>query len=275
MITRYLLPRICLVGSLTLGLAACGELPEGEGEDIELSQLQGLDVPADYAGGREVRNKGTLTVGRTKTAIMTGRDYYHGFVLTASRGQTIGLRGFGVAAGMMFVALYGPQKADGSWGTQLAKRWYYRDYKIPVLEHVTTNAGKYLAVVAMPQRAGDASYALTACDGECTANVCLEWVNGAFEAYAALNVQNRTEANFIEGGFRAELAQSLVIRTGSCGSQSRACTRERKPVCASVAGTRVAPQTMQNLCLAKGLLYDAIGDKFGPKVLTATAGACQ
>ena len=48
MLTRHLLPRICLVGSLTLGLAACGELPEGEGEDIELSQLQGLDVPADY-----------------------------------------------------------------------------------------------------------------------------------------------------------------------------------------------------------------------------------
>ena len=167
-----------------------------------------------------------------------------------------------------------PALAMGAWSTERDTGTEELLLTMP-LSLFDALLGKYLAVVAMPQRAGDASYALTACDGECTANVCLEWVNGAFEAYAALNVLNRTEANFIEGGFRAELAQSLVIRTGSCGSQSRACTRERKPVCASVAGTRVAPQTMQNLCLAKGLLYDASGDKLGPRVLTATAGACQ
>ena len=108
--------------AMTTFVPACGTMDDSNDADVELSQLGGLDLPADYAGGRYVHNLGALAVGGSMAATMSGRDLYHGYTVTARRGETIRLRGL-TSMYMALVAIYGPQAADGSWGPQVAKKW--------------------------------------------------------------------------------------------------------------------------------------------------------
>ena len=250
---------------------ACGTLDDQEPGDIELSQLGGLELPADYAGGKFVRVKGTLTAGGTKSGTMTGRDLYHGYTVTARRGATIYLRGI-TDRYMGLVAIYGPQAADGSWGPQLNKKWSWRpaERKIPTVSQAVTKGGKYLAVLGIPQRdlETDGKYVLSACDGDCVAGACLERTTPETNNYGAINLLNRAEAQNI-------LGPNDTVRTGSCGSQPRSCPRTRAPVCGNLPPVNHnAATTYANLCLAQVAQRDAMADSLAPLNLYAQPGAC-
>ncbi len=266
------LASICLALSVAAGAASCGDVSDDTEAPIELSQLDGLDVPADYAGGVYVKMKGTLTLSRAKSGVLTGREKYHGFTYTAKRGETLRVRGVAQPY-MTLVSVYGPQTADGKWGSQLQKRWLYRplERKQSIIEYKTTKAGKYLVVMGVSNMdsAGESHYALTLCNGECAATTCVDF--SVVEAnYNAVNFVNRAEADVAIVNYAPT---STTVRSGSCGSQSRACTRERAPVCASIPG---GPRDVDysNLCLAKVAFHDYMADDLGPKALYAPKGAC-
>ncbi len=245
--------------------ASCGDASDEAGEDISLDSL-GIDVPADYAGGRFVRVKGTLTKGAAKKGSMTGRDLYHGYTLTASRGQSLELRG--LSGNMGLTALYGPQKADGTWGSELVKRWHFRagDRTVPVVPYKAEKAGKYLVVIGLPQRdvTTPSPYAVTFCNGTCKADTCVEQAN-----------ENGANAHNFINAIEAEVAGAIpsTIAAGSCGEQPRSCPSTTRRVCARIIGA-AEPTTYSNICKARVALRDALGDKLALKMLFAEPGAC-
>ena len=253
----------------------CGELGDGtDAEGFELAQVEGLDGPADYAGGNYVKVKGALTVGKTKIGALTGRDVYHGYTLVAKKGDVIRLRGLG-AGGMGLTALYGPKTASGSWGSQIIKRWHYRamERSVPIAEHTVTKAGTYLAVYGVPGRNNDPGYdigyALTACKGECEAAACFEFEIPENGLYRFVNMVSRAEADLLVG----PPGTGSSARTGSCGSQPTSCPRTRAPVCGRASGRR-GEETYSNVCLAKVALRELMGSDIGPAQLVAERGAC-
>lgn len=267
--------------AITAFLPACGTMEdESDGPDIAITKLDGLDAPADSAGGHFVRNKGTLTVGGSKSGALTGHDVYHGYTIAAKRGDTLRLRGV-TPMYMAIVAVYGPQAADGAWGAQLTKKWSYRptERKIPSVDYAVTKAGKYLAVFGIPQRdtSGSASdpYSLSACDGDCVAGGCLEFATKGNSNYGAINLLNRAEAEVVSHAVTIP-AGAAVVHSGSCGSQSKACPREHAPVCGQMGAINGnTPATYSNICLAQVAQRTSMGDKLGPSGLYAPAGACH
>lgn len=263
--------------SLVLGTACGGLAPtEGDEELIELSSLQGLDLPADYAAGRYVKVKGTLTKGRTRTGAFVGRDSAYGFTLTARAGERLLARGTS-ASGMGLTAIFGPQNSDGSWGPQRKKAWtmFPTERGVPTVEYTAAKAGKYLVVLSLSSRrtdAPDVSYAVTACaNGECTAGGCLQWSNDDQGAHWASNFVSRGEAEVLRTSTgRAD----STAGAGACGEQSTTCPSTRASVC--VAGTgHGTPKTYSNLCKAKVALRAAIGEGLHAKGwISTTTGAC-
>ena len=254
---------------------ACGSMDGESADDIEVTHLGGLDLPADSAGGHFVRNQGALAVGGSKSATLSGRDLYHGYTVTARRGDTIYLRGIATMY-MAIVAVYGPQAADGSWGPQLTKKWSYRplERKIPTVSYAVTKAGKYLAVFGIPQRDVGApqDYVLSACNGDCVAGGCVEWTSKDSSNYSAINVLNHAEGALLS---HANGVANAVVRTGSCASQSRACGREQTPVCGQVATiSHNQGITYDNICLAQVAQRTSMGDKLTPQNLWTASGAC-
>ena len=267
--------RAVLAASLVL-TAACGELPEGQEEQIELSSLDGLDLPADYAGGRYVKVKGAITKGSTKTGAFVGRDSAYGFTLSARVGETLGVRGTS-ASGMGLTALYGPQKSDGSWGPLRNKAWtmFPTERGVPTIGYKATTAGKYLVVLSLSSRRADAPdlrYAVTACaSGQCTAGGCLEWSNDDQQAHWAFNYASLGEADVL---LAATGRQNSSAHAGACGAQPTTCPTSRAPVC-STGSTGPAPITYGNVCKAKVALRAFVSTGPGASGWISTApGAC-
>lgn len=270
----------CLFAAAALLCGACGGMEPGELDAeslVDAATLEGLDLPADYAGGRYVRVKGTLALGQTRTGLTAGRDLFHGYVLTGRRGETLRLRGATSGGGMGLVSVYGPQTADGSWGALLIKRWTYRPAErgIPVFEKTLSKAGKYLVVVGAPQRdpSTPASYSLAACDGECAAGACVEWASNG-QNFHAMNAVSRTEANWLLSTSLASFEGALA-RTGSCGTRPRSCPRTRAPLCVHVVGSRAESVTYTNACQVQRAARDAADEKgLGIAILSTSEGAC-
>lgn len=266
-------PSAALLLAVSVALCAgCGSLDEeSTGEDVEVSRLEGLDAPADYAGGYYVRVKGALTVGgATKTGTFSGRDSYAGYTLTSKSGDALKLRAV-TSRSMTLLAVYGPQAADGSWGAQRAHTWRYdsSDAQVGFLAYTTPRAGKYLVVVATPRRTASftETYALTACDGACVVATCAEWTRPD-TVYFADNFVSRGEA---AAAISAELGTDRTFRSGACGAQPRTCAADSTRVCSN--GVAFA-----NACKARIAMRDSVGDVLGNYrfivVTPKTAAAC-
>jgi hypothetical protein len=173
---------------------------------------------------------------------------------------------------MAIVAVYGPQRADGSWGAQLAKRWTFRSYErsVPILAHPVARAGKYLVVIGSSQIGADvtAGYALTRRRGQCRANACAEW-QGGVGWYVAANVATRAEADWM-----AAHRPEVTARSGSCGDQTSTCPRGGPPVCSSIVGVPNSQAEYSNICRAKVALREAMGDDLGIRSIWTQDGAC-
>ncbi len=264
-----------LLSVLSLVAPACGDASTDAGDEIDLASL-GIDAPADSAGGHFVKVKSALAKGASKKASMTGRDLYHGYTLTLSRGQEIEVRGIGgTYGGMALTALYGPQKSDGSWGTELVKRWSYEALgrSTPIVPLRAERAGKYLLVFGMPQRQRiqdqPTPYSVTFCDGACAPGACVEYEGiGRGDDLHAVNFVSRAEADVARG------ANNLPSYSTSCDARPRTCSGARHSVCVNLPNKRTA-QTFASLCEAKVALRELTRDKLGPKIAYYSEGACQ
>lgn len=262
--------RFALTCLLTLTVAAgCGGL---EDDALEIAEVEGLEGAADYAGGNYVKVKGTLAVGRSKRGQLGERERYHGYTMTARRGDVIRVRGV-PGVGMGLTAIYAPKTARGAWGKLLLKRWSYESLgrPVPTVEHEVTEAGTYLVVFGVPAVPG-AAYAITSCRGECEAAACAEVTYHDKSGYNFVNFVSRAEADLFAGP--APTGAVVVARDGSCGSQSVVCSRPAAPVCGTIVRRPRVEATYSNVCQAQRALRAARGDDLGSLHMTVTPGAC-
>jgi hypothetical protein len=165
------------------------------------------------------------------------------------------------------VHLYGPRRADGSWGPLVAKRWWAR-YGERVLKADLARAGKYLVVMS---DSADGQRFLTLCREGLCRQLCGESENpgapGEMTNFAAANYSSREEWEWRSGQI-AEYTPRLLLREGSCAEQRRACPRTKRVVCGSDG------REYDNACLAKVAGRLAAGSSWRLGGMGFTEGPC-
>jgi hypothetical protein len=251
--------------ALMAGLAtSCGGLPQdGEVEEFDAATLEDLGDKSDRVGGRTVRVRGRIAMGSTKIG---DSDVIEGYTFDLTRRTEVSIRVISLGIGV--VHLYGPRRADGSWGPLIRKKWWGR-FGERILTADLTRAGKYLIVMT---GGGGGDRFLSLCKEGLCRQFCGESEDhpttpGAMKNYMAQNYSSREEWEWRSEPIR-EYSVNLLLREGSCGEQSRSCSRTRRPVCGTDG------RTYDNECQAKVAARVAMGSTWNQGGLGITPGAC-